>query len=232
MPTTVRDRTEGRNDRQEPNSRRSSSLRHQEKRAPEPVKSAHIITEYIDVAVPAETAFDLWTRYDKWSEMFKKESAEQGAKGGSKSGPDDSGSGSDGSDRSGRTGRSGQPGGRSGQSEIKVRAKIGPSERQWTAQIVGTEPGHRIDWRSKGPLQAMGTTTFHRLDDRLTKLMVEIEYRPSGLLEIIGNFFRMQRRRVRRDLRLFKNYAELKGVGDQEQSGDRSDQDDKGEERS
>jgi len=35
----------------------------------------------------------------------------------------------------------------------------------------------------------MGTTSFHRLDDRLTRLMVEIEYRPAGFLEVVGNFW-------------------------------------------
>jgi uncharacterized membrane protein len=58
----------------------------------------------------------------------------------------------------------------------------------------------------------LGTTSFHGLDDRLTRVMVEVEYHPRGLLETVGNFFRMPRRRVRRDLRLFKNHAELQGL--------------------
>jgi uncharacterized membrane protein len=151
------------------------------------VKSAHIITERIDVGVPAQVAFDQWTQFDKWSEMFKKESAD--------------------------TGRRNRHGGKgnSPQGEVKVRSKIGPSERQFTAAVMEVEPGRRITWKSKGQVQAMGTTSFHRLDDRLTRLMVEIEYRPTGFLEVIGNFFRMQRRRVRRDLRLFKHYIEMRG---------------------
>jgi len=151
------------------------------------VKSAHIITEHIDVGVPAQVAFDQWTQYDKWSEMFKKESADRGRK--NRQDPGDDGS----------------------QDTVKVRAKIGPSERQFVAEVVEVDPGHRISWKSKGSVQAMGTTSFHRLDDRLTQLMVQIEYRPTGLLEVIGNFFRMQRRRVRRDLRLFKHYIEMRG---------------------
>lgn len=152
------------------------------------VKSSHIITEHIDVGVPPTTAYDQWTQYDKWSEMFKKESADAGRRG--------NGHGAKGS---------------GGRGDVKVEAKIGPSQRSWTAQVVGVEPGRRISWRSKGPVQAMGTTSFHQLDDRLTHLMVEIEYQPSGFLETIGNFFRMQRRRVRRDLRLFKHYVEMRG---------------------
>lgn len=149
-----------------------------------PVKSSHIITEHIDVGVPASDAYERWTDYGKWSEMFKKESADAPA-------------------GRGGTGRAPR--------KIQVRAHIGPSERQWTAEIEEAQPGHRIRWTSKGPLRARGTTTFHRLDDRLTRVMVQVEYRPTGLLETVGNFFRMQRRRVRRDLRLFKNFVELGG---------------------
>lgn len=128
-------------------------------------------------------AYRHWMQYDKWSEVFKNESAA----------PD--------------KGTSGQA--RRSSREVKVRAKIGPSERQWTAEVTAAEPGQRVRWQSKGPLQAKGVTSFHRLDDRLTRIMVEIEYKPTGFLEVVGNFFRMQRRRVRRDLRLFKNYVEL-----------------------
>lgn len=194
MASTVRDRQRGERTQEQQSGEDGSSSR--SKKSSGPVKSSHIITEHIDVGVPADEAFECWTKYDKWSEIFKNESAStNGRKGGA--------------DRGGRS----QAGGRG--KEIKVSAKIGPSERQWTAQVADVEPGHRIRWRSKGPLKAKGTTTFHRLDDRLTRLMVEIEYQPTGALEVIGNFFRMQRRRVRRDLRLFKNYLELRGTGDE-----------------
>jgi uncharacterized membrane protein len=154
--------------------------------APQPVKGAHIITEHIDVGVPPERAYEFWTDYGHWSDIFKKESAQNVASG------------------SGRRSHSEHQ-------KVRITAKIGPSERKWRAEITETEPGVMVSWRATGGVHAMGRTSFHRLDDRLTHLMVEIEYRPTGFLEIVGNFFRMQRRRVRRDLRLFKNHAELKG---------------------
>jgi len=198
MVSIVRDRgrkdhqatDEDRSERAPSNSQEGSSgrgRRPQAKSQAARVKSAHIITEHIDVGVPAQVAFDQWTQYEEWSEMFKKESADRGRK--NRQEPGDDGS----------------------QDTVKVRAKIGPSERQFVAEVVEVDPGHRISWKSKGSVQAMGTTSFHRLDDRLTQLMVQIEYRPTGLLEVIGNFFRMQRRRVRRDLRLFKHYIEMRG---------------------
>ena len=189
MASTVRDRQRDDQTETENDEQRSDASGQQDKRPAQQVKSSHIITEHIDVGVPAGDAYKQWTDYRKWSEIFKKESAEK----------DKDGSGRE---------SGGRPGGRSA-GRIKVRAKIGPSERQWTTEITSAEPDQRIRWRSRGPLQAKGVTSFHRLDERLTRIMVEIEYKPSGFLEVVGNFFRMQRRRVRRDLRLFKNYVEL-----------------------
>ncbi len=94
---------------------------------------------------------------------------------------------------------------------VSFRSKIGPSGRSWEGQVVEQVPGKRIKWRSIGGAQTMGVVSFHRLDDRLTRLMVEMEYHPKGAIETIGNFFRMQRRRVRKDLKLFKHFIELRG---------------------
>jgi uncharacterized membrane protein len=154
------------------------------------VKAAHIITEHIEVGVPAQEAFEAWTSYDRWNEMFKKEwaRAQRG---------------------SGAT--------------VKAGSKIGPSRREWEAEVSQTDPGRRIEWRSRGGIQAKGVTTFHCLDGSLTRVMVEIEYRPSGLIETIGNLLRMPRRRVRKDLRLFKNHVELRD----RLAGDRSSKDNK-----
>lgn len=94
---------------------------------------------------------------------------------------------------------------------VGFRSKIGPLTRTWDAEIVEQVPGRRIAWRSIGGAKHMGVVTFHSLDDRLTRIMVQMEYHPTGVLETIGNFLRMQRRRVRKDLRLFKNFVELQG---------------------
>jgi uncharacterized membrane protein len=95
--------------------------------------------------------------------------------------------------------------------KVSFESKIGPSRRKWETEIVERVPGKRIGWRSVGGAKTMGVVTFHRLDKNLTHLMVEMEYHPSGFFEAIGNFFRMPRRRVRKDLKLFKNFLELEG---------------------
>lgn len=140
-------------------------------------KNKHIIEETIYVGVPHKVAYDQWTQYSEWSKIFKKESARA---------------------------RSADEGPEQDKRNVTVSAKIGPSRREWRTEVVNQKPGRRIEWEAKGGVQARGVVTFHRLDDRLTHLSVVIHYRPSGFMETIGNFLRMQRRRVRKDLKLFK----------------------------
>lgn len=149
-------------------------------------KNRHIIEEYLDVAVSNDVAYDQWLQYDKWSEIFKHEHA-QAAK-------------SDGDDSDNDDG------------DVKAGSKIGPSKREWTAEILKREPGRRVEWRSKGGAHVEGVAIFNRLGPHLTHLTVNMEYRPAGVFETVGNFFRMPRRRVRKDLKLFKNYIEFRGT--------------------
>ena len=59
----------------------------------------------------------------------------------------------------------------------------------------------------------MGTThgcvSFHKLADRLTRVVVVVEYYPSGFFEKLGNIWRAQGRRLRLDLKHFQRYVTL-----------------------
>ena len=94
---------------------------------------------------------------------------------------------------------------------VSFTSKVGPATRRWDADIAEQVPPKRIAWRSVGGARNLGVVTFHEIDGRLTRVMVQMEYHPRGALETVGNFFRMQRRRVRRDLKLFKHFIELRG---------------------
>lgn len=168
------------------------------------VKNKHIIEEAINVGVPHKAAYDQWTQYNEWSKIFKKESAQQKE---DRGGQDDRGRGRSDNDADREDDDSDQDG-----NEVNVTAKIGPSQRQWQTEVVAQMPGRRIEWEAKGGVRARGVVTFHRLSDRLTYLQVVIHYMPSGVMETVGNFLRMPRRRVRKDLKLFKNFIELRGA--------------------
>lgn len=91
-------------------------------------------------------------------------------------------------------------------------SKIGPIKRRWPAKVTEQTPDERIAWHSEGGPDHQGVVTFHSLDDQLTRVMVQMHYKPSGPLEVTANTLRIQRRRVRRDLRLFKHFLELRGA--------------------
>lgn len=95
--------------------------------------------------------------------------------------------------------------------QLRWTVKIGPSRRRWTAEIVEQTPDERIAWDSTDGTENRGVVTFHRLDRNLTRVQVEMEYFPHGLIEKVGNVFLAARRRVRKDLRLFKHYLEVTG---------------------
>lgn len=90
------------------------------------------------------------------------------------------------------------------------KVKVGPSTRSWKATIQEQVPDDRIVWTSEG---AKGTTrgcvTFHELAPSLTRIVIVVEYYPSGLFEKTGNLWRAQGRRLRLDLKNFLRHAML-----------------------
>jgi hypothetical protein len=65
--------------------------------------------------------------------------------------------------------------------------KIAFFRREWDAHITEQIPDERIAWESEDGLAHRGVVTFHSIDDNLTRIQVEMEYHPSGLLERIGS---------------------------------------------
>ncbi len=88
------------------------------------------------------------------------------------------------------------------------KAKIAFSTRNWNSTITEMVPDERIAWTSEGPKGVVnGAVTFHPLGDRLTKVLLVLEYFPAGLFEKTGNLWRAQGRRARLDLKLFRRYV-------------------------
>ncbi|GAA2299023.1 SRPBCC family protein [Streptomyces kunmingensis] len=94
------------------------------------------------------------------------------------------------------------------QSDWKV--KVGPSSRSFKATVQEQIPDDRIVWTSEG---AKGTTrgavSFHELAPTLTRIVLVVEYYPSGFFEKTGNLWRAQGRRLRLDFKHFQRYVTL-----------------------
>ncbi|WP_406373388.1 SRPBCC family protein [Streptomyces sp. NBC_01550] len=92
------------------------------------------------------------------------------------------------------------------------KVKVGPSPRSFKATVLEQIPDDRIVWTSEG---AKGTTkgavSFHELAPTLTRIVLVLEYYPSGFFEKTGNIWRAQGRRVRLDFKHFQRYVTLTG---------------------
>jgi uncharacterized membrane protein len=88
------------------------------------------------------------------------------------------------------------------------KVKVGPSTRGWKATVQEQVPDERIVWSSEG---AKGTThgcvSFHELTPDLTRIVLVVEYYPSGFFEKTGNLWRVQGRRLRLDFKNFQRYV-------------------------
>ncbi|MGW3667822.1 SRPBCC family protein [Streptomyces sp. NPDC005141] len=90
------------------------------------------------------------------------------------------------------------------------KVKVGPSSRSFKATVQEQIPDDRIVWTSEG---AKGTTrgavSFHELAPTLTRIVLVVEYYPSGFFEKTGNIWRAQGRRMRLDFKNFQRYVTL-----------------------
>ncbi|MER5943577.1 SRPBCC family protein [Streptomyces sp. NPDC001928] len=94
--------------------------------------------------------------------------------------------------------------------ESDWKVKVGPSSRSFKATVQEQIPDDRIVWTSEG---AKGTTrgvvSFHELAPTLTRIVLVVEYYPSGFFEKTGNLWRAQGRRMRLDFKNFQRYVTL-----------------------
>ncbi|MFB7243430.1 cyclase [Streptomyces populi] len=95
-----------------------------------------------------------------------------------------------------------------GGSDWKV--KVGPSTRGWKATVREQIPDERIEWSSEGAKgSTRGCVSFHEITPTLTRIVLVVEYYPSGFFEKTGNLWRAQGRRLRLDFKNFQRYVTL-----------------------
>ena len=90
--------------------------------------------------------------------------------------------------------------------------QIGGKEESFDAIIDQQVPDQRIAWHSTiGPKQG-GVVTFHRLGDAKTRVMLQMEYEPQGLVEKAGDMLGAVSMRIQGDLDRFKKFLESRGT--------------------
>lgn len=90
-------------------------------------------------------------------------------------------------------------------------ADIAGKRKEWQAEITEQIPDQRIAWRSTTGARNGGVVTFHRISDTATRVTVNMEYDPEGVVENIGDAVGVFSHRVQGDLERFKEFLEARG---------------------
>lgn len=90
--------------------------------------------------------------------------------------------------------------------------KIGGVTREFDTEITEQHPDERVAWRSVGgETEHAGVVTFHRLDDTKTRVMIQIDWDPSGAAEKVGAAVGADDMQVKADAKRFKSFIESRG---------------------
>jgi len=90
-------------------------------------------------------------------------------------------------------------------------AEIAGKDVEWDAEITEQIPDQRIAWRSVDGTQNAGIVSFHKLNDGSTRVMVQMDYDPEGVVENAGDALGLLSHRVEGDLERFKDFLESRG---------------------
>jgi uncharacterized membrane protein len=92
--------------------------------------------------------------------------------------------------------------------------KVGGVERQFDAEITEQHPDERVAWKSTGgDVRQAGVVTFHKLSDSTSRVSVQLDWEPEGLVEKAGAVLGIDTASVKGDLKNFKKFIEKEGAG-------------------
>ena len=106
-------------------------------------------------------------------------------------------------------------------------AEVAGKEKEWDAEITEQHPDERVAWNATSGATNAGVVTFHRIDDTTTRVTLQLDAEPDGLVENVGTALGFLERRVKGDLERFKEFIEGRGTetgawrGDVEAAGQR-----------
>ena len=91
------------------------------------------------------------------------------------------------------------------------KVDIGGVSREFDARITEQLPDERVAWTSTDGTRQAGVVTFHRLDDAHTRVTLQLEFEPEGVVEKVGDKAGIVDRRAKGDLERFKEFIESRG---------------------
>lgn len=94
---------------------------------------------------------------------------------------------------------------------LQWHASIAGNDETWTAEITDQEPDKKVAWRSTSGAANSGAVTFEAIGENTTKVTLEMEWTPSGVVQRAGDALGFDDRRVKGDLDRFKEFIESRG---------------------
>ncbi|XYJ09875.1 SRPBCC family protein [Telluria sp. B2] len=91
------------------------------------------------------------------------------------------------------------------------KANVAGEEKEWDAEITEQIPDKRIAWRSISGVPNGGVVTFHKISDNVTRVTLQMDYQPEGVLETLGDALGAVRMEARSNLSNFKEMLEKRG---------------------
>jgi uncharacterized membrane protein len=93
---------------------------------------------------------------------------------------------------------------------LRWHVSIAGVDREFEARIEEQEPDRRITWRAVDEDQA-GTVTFESVEDRRTRVRLEMDYDSERWTDKVADFLNIVDRRAEGDLERFKEFIEERG---------------------
>ena len=86
-------------------------------------------------------------------------------------------------------------------------------KREFDAEITEQHPDERVAWKSTdGDTKHAGVVTFHKISDNTTRVMVQLDWEPQGVVEKVGAVVGVDDRQISADVKRFKEFIESRGV--------------------
>lgn len=91
------------------------------------------------------------------------------------------------------------------------KANVAGKIEEWDAIVTEQSPDQRIAWTNTTGAKNAGVVTFHRIEDNKTRVMLQLDYEPEGIVENVGDALGFVTRRVKGDMERFKKFIEARG---------------------
>ena len=92
------------------------------------------------------------------------------------------------------------------------KVSIGGVTREFDTEIVEQHPDERIAWRSVDGTSHAGVVAFHKLSDTKSRLMLQLDMEPEGLVEKAGDKLGVVARQAKSDMENFKKFIESRAT--------------------